>query len=189
MKQMINNTDILDKLNIAPLEQTRKNGGGSEVFTANQLDLLDRLDQFNAPWLEEKLLKEGVFSSSEQYQEAFREFKKYVALIALFKKSLPMLSKPVDAVWHQFILFTKQYQAFCEEYLGFYLHHSPNTSFTSNAEAERPAGNFVDQYRQVFGEVPDMWNLSEKASCKNNCSAECEGECSSECSGDCKGGN
>lgn len=181
MKQMINNTDILDELNIAPLEQTRKNGSDSEVFTASQLDLLARLDQFNAPRLEEKLLKEGIFSSSEQYQEAFTEFKKYVVLIALFKKSLPMLSKPVDAVWHQFILFTKQYHAFCEEYLGFYLHHSPNTSFTSNAEAERPADNFVDQYRQVFGEVPDIWNLSEKASCKKGCS--------SECTGDCKGGS
>lgn len=32
----------------------------------------------------------------------------------------------VDDVWHEFILHTKEYAKFCEQYLGFFLHHVPN---------------------------------------------------------------
>lgn len=187
MKQVMNRTEILDDVKIGPLESCAGSESDHTVLTSEQLTLLARLDQYEAPWLEEKLLKEKVFSSSNQYRQVFSEFKKYVALIALFEKPLPMLSKAVDAVWHQFILFTKQYHSFCEQFLGFYLHHSPNTSFTS--EGDQPTGNFTEQYQSIFGGLPELWNISESEDCKNDCSAECSGECSSECSGDCKGGN
>lgn len=33
----------------------------------------------------------------------------------------------IDEMWHNFILFTSEYEAFCNEYFGFYLHHVPDT--------------------------------------------------------------
>jgi len=39
----------------------------------------------------------------------------------------------LDEMWHAFILFTKPYAAFCDEYFGFYIHHGP----TSSAEKEK----------------------------------------------------
>lgn len=36
-----------------------------------------------------------------------------------------MPSLAVDEAWHEFILFTRQYQAFCQKAFGYYLHHTP----------------------------------------------------------------
>ncbi len=84
--------------NLQPAEYALLNSG--------QRDFLARLDKFEAPYLEEKLLSDGVFNSREEYQEAFIEFKKYLALNKFSNKVLGMISEKVDRLWHQFILFT-----------------------------------------------------------------------------------
>jgi hypothetical protein len=42
-------------------------------------------------------------------------------------------TKLVDEMWHTFILFSRDYVTFCEQFFGFYLHHSP----TPRSEYER----------------------------------------------------
>ncbi len=32
---------------------------------------------------------------------------------------------PIDAFWHEFILDTRAYQEFCDQYFGIFLHHVP----------------------------------------------------------------
>lgn len=39
--------------------------------------------------------------------------------------SVGMPSKAVDEAWHDFILMTRDYQAFCRQAFGKYLHHTP----------------------------------------------------------------
>lgn len=34
--------------------------------------------------------------------------------------------KSIDQMWHIFLLYTKDYMAFCEEHFGEYLHHLPD---------------------------------------------------------------
>ena len=34
--------------------------------------------------------------------------------------------REIDEMWHEFILFTKDYGDFCQHYFGEYLHHMPN---------------------------------------------------------------
>lgn len=34
--------------------------------------------------------------------------------------------KPIDQMWHIFLLYTKDYMKFCDEYFGEYLHHLPD---------------------------------------------------------------
>lgn len=34
--------------------------------------------------------------------------------------------REIDDMWHEFILFTEDYMAFCHQYFGEYLHHLPN---------------------------------------------------------------
>ena len=36
-----------------------------------------------------------------------------------------MSSQVVDDLWHGFILYTKQYQAFCQRACGRFFHHTP----------------------------------------------------------------
>ncbi len=33
----------------------------------------------------------------------------------------------IDEMWHNFILFTREYHQFCEQYFGYYIHHGPAT--------------------------------------------------------------
>jgi hypothetical protein len=49
----------------------------------------------------------------------------FLACLHADGKTLGMPSHAVDAAWHEFILLTREYQSFCEEAFGYYLHHSP----------------------------------------------------------------
>ncbi len=124
------------------------------VLTEEQKGLLQRLDRFEAPYLEEKLLSDGEFQNKSNYQEAFTEFKKYAALSQIVKGHLGMTSVKVDTLWHQFVLFTKQYADFCRDYLGSFLHHSPHVSTTPEDRKKEGIVNFAKSYQQVFGEIP-----------------------------------
>lgn len=42
----------------------------------------------------------------------------------------------IDEMWHNFILFTKDYSAFCDNYFGHYLHHSPTSVEETNRQKE-----------------------------------------------------
>lgn len=139
------------------------------------VQLINGLSEFEAPYLEEKLLRKEVFSSNREYREAFTEFKKYAAINKIFGDGHGMASEKVDAVWHQFILFTREYHSFCNDFLGKYLHHSPKTSHTP---LSKDAGkNLMFHYRQIFGDMPSsVWN-------KVNGSSDC-GDCCSGCNCD-----
>lgn len=147
-----------------------------EILNEDQRDLLSRLDNFEAPYLEEKLLEKGALSSKKEYQEAFTEFKKYAALSQIAEGPLGMSSPKVDEVWHQFILFTRQYADFCENVLGGFLHHSPHTSQTSNYKKREGSLNFSRAYQQNFGEIPEIWRVS------TNCDDCWDDDCDSDCS-------
>jgi hypothetical protein len=40
---------------------------------------------------------------------------------------------PIDMMWHTFVLFTKDYAAFCEHYFGHFIHHVPSTYLEKRA--------------------------------------------------------
>ena len=157
-------------------------------MSTKELLLLKKLESFEAPWLKEKLLMENKFLSSEEFEQVFIEFKKYVFLVAVNKSNLAMMSKKVDQVWHQFILFTKEYQSFCNSILGFFLHHIPRTRFSLiDSESE---SNFIHLYRETFGPIPKIWNIQDNkrfqnADCSSSCGADCNASCNASCGADC----
>lgn len=139
---------------------------------ADPVELDRRLAGFEAPYLREKLLAEGVFETPDEFEAAFAEFKRYAALATTADGPLPMTSAVVDAVWHQFILFTREYEAFCRTQLGRFLHHRPHTSLTPPT-ADGPDA-FVAAYTRAFGPPPGIW--ADAAECD-----ECGG-----CGGGCQ---
>ena len=50
-------------------------------------------------------------------------------------KTLGMPSRAVDVAWHEFILLTRDYHAFCDEAFGHYLHHSPAVAMDEPVDA------------------------------------------------------
>lgn len=69
-----------------------------------------------------------------QVLEGLREF------FALAQKArgrmVAMPSQAVDVAWHEFILNTRAYQAFCREGLGRFLHHTPAEAMATPTQAQ-----------------------------------------------------
>jgi hypothetical protein len=147
-------------------------------LTAVQRETLSRLERFEAPYLEARVTKEGM--TSHAYQEAFTEFKKYAGLFATSKEPLAMMSTQIDEVWHSFILFTKQYASFCNDYLGEFMHHLPATADQPVDKTSKE--NFVRRYNEVYGELHPLWDRN--APCTSCCSQGC-----ASCGSDGNGGD
>ncbi|GEM_PF-239711 len=47
------------------------------------------------------------------------------------KRTVAMPSQVVDVAWHEFILFTRDYQSFCRKAFGRFLHHTPTEAMGS----------------------------------------------------------
>lgn len=97
-----------------------------------------------------------------------REFKRYMAISQndkQGKRGFGMYSKDVDNLWHTYILFTKDYAAFCERNFGRFIHHIPEITLEtpSSAYAAESASAFRDfiiTYEKTFNEnIHAIWLL------------------------------
>lgn len=84
-----------------------------------------------------------IAQSLEQLKEYFHLCRMEMAEgSANNKRSMvAMPSKIVDEAWHEFILFTKEYENFCKKVFGEFLHHSPAKAMQSESEVETSLQN------------------------------------------------
>ena len=59
----------------------------------------------------------------ELVERGLRQF--FMACLRSNQQFVAMPSKAVDALWHEFILHTQAYKLWCQNALGFFLHHTP----------------------------------------------------------------
>jgi hypothetical protein len=59
---------------------------------------------------------------------AVRRYKNFLILIAKYPDHLLAPAADMDEIWHNHILFTREYMQACEEIFGGYLHHTPAQS-------------------------------------------------------------
>jgi hypothetical protein len=57
--------------------------------------------------------------------QALRQF--FLAYLKSGRRAVSMPSQVVDDLWHEFILYTRGYEAFCRQAFGRFLHHTPAT--------------------------------------------------------------
>ncbi|WJH34578.1 hypothetical protein N6H14_33225 [Paenibacillus sp. CC-CFT747] len=94
---------------------------------------------------------------ANEYDCLFFELKRYFMLTAILKQ-VPMFSSRVDDVWHEMLLFTREYQSFGEAFTGSPIHHSPHTD-NEPMPGERAWFDWV--YTQLFVLTPysgQIWN-------------------------------
>ena len=73
-----------------------------------------------------KVLEQYPHLNSEQVESVMEGMREYFHVChAAGKRMVAMPSRAVDAAWHEFILFTRGYQQFCQKAFGRYLHHTP----------------------------------------------------------------
>lgn len=63
--------------------------------------------------------------TEDEFEWRLFELKRYFILNSVMNHT-PMFSSKVDEIWHEMLMFTKQYESFSEKYLGKMLHHTPN---------------------------------------------------------------
>lgn len=86
------------------------------------------------------LYRQNYPNNQLKAEEAFKEVLKYLWLSKKHQQDLkenhhvhlpkecfmPRSMTEIDQMWHEFILFTEDYMAFCQKYFGEYMHHMPN---------------------------------------------------------------
>ena len=122
---------------------------------------LSDLMAFEAPYLNAKLLRLKIVRTAEEGTMLFQEVKKYLVLGQLHPShEIPMFSRRVDEVWHQFVLFTHQYHEFSMRFFGDFVHHVPRESPNPPAGEPRPRRSleeFREIYEPLFGPLSDAW--------------------------------
>jgi hypothetical protein len=173
------------------------------VFPSSVLRSLEK----TYPHLEEK----DLFLTAR----ALRQY--FLAHLRARNRTVGMPSKAVDALWHDFILDTKSYHAFCKNAFGTYFHHIPAGKALSkgaNREAMRLVWHLACLEENIDPKnatrlpllfaidsklkIPDgnVYNLSAlkeapRTGSDGNCGGiGCSGggSCSGGCSGGCGGG-
>jgi hypothetical protein len=116
--------------------------------------------RFRAPFVIEKLVADRIARSEKIARAQLRELLRYFVLRTRHAPvRIPMWAKRVDEVWHQLALFTREYTAFCERYLGGYVHHNPASDLApARGERSMSWAEFVAAYREEFGRAPPaLW--------------------------------
>jgi hypothetical protein len=86
----------------------------------------------------------------EQVPSVMREVIRFLSLVANNESGVLTPSHRVDLAWHEFILCTRTYEAFCKRNFGRYIHHSPGGSREVNS---RQYAQTVQQYSLCFGPI------------------------------------
>jgi len=87
--------------------------------------LFNRMMAYDHPSLRERMeVKYGW--SPEKTNELFDEMKKFMYLCATNDAAMAP-PEDIDEIWHNFILFTGDYADYCQNKVGFFLHHQPLT--------------------------------------------------------------
>jgi hypothetical protein len=86
-------------------------------------------------FLKKKLLEKYPHFTTKDADLVERGFRQFFLACARSKKQfVAMPSKAVDALWHEFILHTKGYEAWCNMALGYFLHHTPAAALGKKAK-------------------------------------------------------
>jgi hypothetical protein len=109
--------------------------------------------------------------SNQDAERIFLEAKKWVWLLAKANEdrrnglSVPRLVIDnylifIDEMWHNFILFTKEYQEYCHDKFGFFVHHNPTPQKTKQAlreelKTDAGFGKTLDIRREQYSYIYD----------------------------------
>jgi hypothetical protein len=78
-------------------------------------------------------------------EAATRQWFRLAARLPRAKLSMP--SVVVDDLWHEFVLHTADYAAFCDAALGRFLHHQPESAMSGQAAAANRSSGLVATLR------------------------------------------
>jgi len=136
----------------------------------------DAVMAYEHPALIDRLHKKCGFTT-EEASLLFEDMKKWLYICGTCPEHMAPAPK-IDEAWHNFILFTKDYADFCEEFFGHFIHHRPHYP------GDKPDhGKLVfitlEKAREAFGDTlsanwqyPITASDCDKCSGSTNCEAD-----------------
>ncbi|MDF2962540.1 MAG: hypothetical protein K0S39_4275 [Paenibacillus sp.] len=102
--------------------------------------------------LKERVLTRYPQMTEAEYEWKLLELKRYFLMTAVLK-DVPMFSQAVDDLWHEMLMFTREYYQFGEALIGAPIHHGPHADGQPD-----PGGRawFDWVYAQLF--VPTLYS-------------------------------
>jgi hypothetical protein len=89
-----------------------------------------------------------------KYEWALLELRRFFLMAAIRKGETPMFSTDADAIWHEMLLFTREYETLCRAFADRTIAHVPHVQPTSRAEAQRARVEFELLYGTLFRLYP-----------------------------------
>lgn len=113
--------------------------------------------------------KDKYALEEKEIESIFEETKKFLYLSYCEKGKAIIYDDMliVDEMWHNFILFTKDYHAFCIKFFGKYLHHLPASKEAklkhlkrSEAQPEKVKQEYLSNMETLMGITYDYFGES-----------------------------
>lgn len=114
-----------------------------------------------------RVIERHVQDNQISREIAIRRFDglKQFMLVAAVMPGRKVTSPDIDAMWHTFLLFTKDYREFCTDYLGMFIEHEPfETAAPWAYEKTR------ERALALLGPLDkELWPVQAKADCSSGC--------------------
>jgi hypothetical protein len=92
--------------------------------------------------LYEKLKEKYPQIGPKEFQLVAKALEQYfLAYLQSDKKFVAMPSQAVDELWHEFILYTREYNLFCKKAFGAFMHHTPAVVLQASRKASSKSDN------------------------------------------------
>ncbi|MUT65090.1 hypothetical protein [Paenibacillus sp. NEAU-GSW1] len=106
--------------------------------------------------VKDRVLKITPNMSDSEWNWTWFELKRYFLMCAVVK-GVPMYSRKVDVVWHEMLMFTREYEQFCIRFCGEMIHHAPHGEGEQPEQGERAWFDWV--YGELFAPAPASGRL------------------------------
>lgn len=117
------------------------------------------------PVLTSKIVR-GAGVEESQVKPLLEEVLRFLFLIGTSNQKLTP-SLVVDMAWHELILCTRLYHAFCDKYFNRYIHHHPGGKEESNQQQFQLTHKL---YRNFLGEPPEQfWGKNPLSDTQSSC--------------------
>lgn len=156
----------MSRLNVAISSTYPEQGRDSEGSEARFL--FEGMTRYRNDLLINKLCA-SLSLSKRDANLLFDDLKRFIALCATeFEPLAP--PRVVDEGWHYFILQTKDYAAFCDEFCGRFIHHQPADPAAEVRDYTSDRRRTRERAATVFGTLSGNWDeLLTGGKCTHNC--------------------
>ena len=127
--------------------------------------LYERLMHWSfAPLVERLVEKHGM--TQDDASQAFADTKRFLYLCHIRPAGSGMHMSPpeaIDQAWHVFLLYTRVYARFCDDFFGRFMHHTPFTlsqreRMRANGDALKTLKATIALAKDTFGTLSPLWD-------------------------------